>query len=285
MSNEWDEQNRQDTAQYGSNPATGSDAGSQGSTAAHAQQPSYDQSSYQQAPYPPPSYDQSGYDQSGYGQAGYDQSGYDRSGYGQPGYDQAGGHETAPYGQDPSPYGYQQQYGQQSYAPSYGTAAVARPGGVITAAVLGFVFGALGVLVTAGLLLGGALLAGAASGAGGLGSEIPGFDAAFDGFFGAAAGIIIVVGVLALIWTVAIIWGSAWALTGRSRVLLLVAGSISLAATGFSFFGSLGTVDQNGAGGVVIGLLMFAAAVAIVVLLSLPPASQFFAAHRARRGR
>src|SRR5205823_5970355 len=61
--------------------------------------------------------------------------------YGQPPYGQP------QYGQ--SPYGYEQ-YGQ----PPFGQVQPARPGTVITAAVLGLVFGALGVLVTVGGLVG-----------------------------------------------------------------------------------------------------------------------------------
>jgi hypothetical protein len=80
------------------------------------------------------------------------------------------------------------------------------------------------------------------------------------------------------------IWGSVWALSGRSRVLLLVGGSIGLAFTLLGFLGSLGD-DTQGGGSVVLNLLFLLGALAIVVLLSLKPAADFFAAHRARRGR
>jgi hypothetical protein len=79
------------------------------------------------------------------------------------------------------------------------------------------------------------------------------------------------------------IWGSIRALSGRSRVLLIVGGSIAIFSTGLSFFGSLGD-DNTTAGGVIVSLLFFAAAIAIVVLLCLKSSAAFFAAHRARRG-
>jgi hypothetical protein len=194
--------------------------------------------------------------------------------YGQP---QPYGQQPAPYGQPPAPYGqppaaYGQQYGQ------YGTSAVpARPGGVTIAAVFGFIFGALGVLATLAFLLLGALSGGAA---GDLENAIPGFG----GVAGAFAGILIVVGLLALAWTIVMIMGSVRALSGRSRVLLIVGGSIAIFTTGLSFFGGLG--DENStAGGVIVSLIFFAMSIAIVLLLSMKPAADFFAAHRARRGR
>jgi hypothetical protein len=81
------------------------------------------------------------------------------------------------------------------------------------------------------------------------------------------------------------IWGSVWALTGRSRVVLLVGGSIALAFTLFGLIGNLADAETAGVGGVITSLLFFLAALAIVVLLSMKPAAAFFAAHRARRGR
>lgn len=215
--------------------------------------------------------------QPGYGQPAYGQDQYGQPQYGQPPADQQYGQQ---YGQQPyeqNPYA-QPQYGQPAYgqygAPQpYGQygAAPSRPGLVIGAAVLGFVFGAFGIIVTLG-----AIFLGAAAGS--VGSDAP---AGFDEFADAAAGIAIVLGLLALTWTVVMIWGSVWALTGRSRVLLLVGGSIALFFTTLGFLGSLGSTSG---GDVVVNLLLFLAALAIVVLLSLSPSAQFFAAHRARRG-
>ena len=105
-----------------------------------------------------------------------------------------------------------------------------------------------------------------------------------EGFVGAFAGILIVFGLLALAWTIVMIWGSVRALSGRSRVLLIVGGSIAIASTGLSFVGSLGDQNQT-AGGVTVSLLFFAAAIAIVLLLCLKSSAAFFNAHRARRGR
>jgi hypothetical protein len=195
----------------------------------------------------------------------------------QPQYGSQPQYPTAPYGQQPP-----MAYGQQPVPGGYGQLAPgsrpAKPGGVVTAAVLGFVFGAIGALVTIFFLFVGAVASGAGDNAG---SELPGFGDAF-GIFGGA---LIVAGVLALIWTVLMIWGSVWALTGRSRVLLLVGGSIALAFTAFGFVGNLVTADRSGVGSIILSLLFFLAALAIVILLSVRAASQYFAAQRALRGR
>ncbi len=214
-----------------------------------------------------------------YGQPQYGQPQYGQPQYGQSGpYGQESG-QPAPYGQPGYPQQYGQQYPQQAGYGQYGQSAVpARPGGVVTAAVLGIVFGALGVIVSIGMLAAGAVFSGAS---GDVESAIPGFG----GMAGAFGGAFIVIGLLALIWTVVMFWGSAWALTGRSRVLLLVGGSVALAFTAISFFGSLADAQNSGAGGILFGLLFFLAALAIVVLLAMKPAAAFFAAHRARRGR
>ncbi|MGY1754293.1 hypothetical protein [Blastococcus sp. SYSU D01042] len=202
----------------------------------------------------------------------------------EPGYGQQPQYgQPPPYGQPPQyggqqPYGQPQQYGQYGQ-PAYGQYGAPqpwgpppnRPGHVVAAAVLGFVFGAFGVIVTLGAIFLGAV-------AGGVDDDAP---AGFDEFADAAVGVALVLGLLALAWTALMIWGSVWALTGRSRVLLLVGGSIALFFTTLGFLGSLGSTSG---GDVVVNLLLFLAALAIVVLLSLPPAAQFFAAHRARRG-
>jgi hypothetical protein len=199
------------------------------------------------------------------------------------------GQQPAPYGQQqygqqPAAYGQQQQYGQQPAAygqqqyGQYGTSAVsARPSGVTVAAVLGFIFGALGVLTTLAFIVLGAISGGAASD---LEDAIPGLG----GFAGAFAGILIVIGLLALAWTIVMIMGSVRALSGRSRVLLIVGGSIAIAFTLFGFLASIGD-SVSGAGDVVWSLLFLVAAIAIVVLLSVRSSANFFAAHRARRGR
>jgi hypothetical protein len=239
-----------------SNDPTNNPYGQEG----YGQQPQYGQ---QPAPYgqqQPAPYGQQGYGQEGSGQQGYGQEGY---------------------GQQPA-YGQQQQYGQQQYGQQqygqYGTSAVpARPAGVTVAAVFGFIFGALGVLATILLIFAGAIFGGAAGGAD---EAIPGLGS----FVGAVTGVLVVIGILALAWTIVMILGAVRALSGRSRVLLIVGGSIAIFTTGLSFFGSLG--DENStAGGVILALIFFLMAVAIVVLLSMKPAADFFAAHRARRGR
>jgi hypothetical protein len=244
-----DDEGRSESSPYG-----------QGSTAGGSQheQPQYGQ----QQPYGQPT--------------PYEQPQYGQSPYGQP----------SPYGQqyDPaSPYG-QQQYDQQQYGQApygqygpYGQSAVpARPGGVVTAAVLGFIYGAFGVLVALAFIVFGAAASGASRGDA---QEILGLGE----FAGAVGGVLIVLGVATLAWTVVMIWGSVWALTGRSRVLLIVGGSIALA---FTLLGFLSNLGGNGSGSDVFWSLLFVlGALAIVVLLSIGPAASFYAAHRARRGR
>jgi hypothetical protein len=261
-----DDQGRSESTPYGQGPTGGGQYGQPqpGQGSQHGEQQPYGQQPYgQPQPY--------GEQQQPYGQP------YEQQQYGQP----------APYGQaqygQPSPYGQQydpaQQYGQQGGYGQYGQSGVpAKPGGVVTAAVLGFIFGALGVLVSLALIVGGA----AASGAAGSAEEdILGLGAVA----GAVGGVLIAFGVVALVWTVVMIWGSVWALTGRSRVMLLVGGSIALAFTLFGFLSNLSDSSSAGAGGIFWSLLVLAAALAIVVLLSMKPAADFFAAHRARRGR
>jgi hypothetical protein len=207
---------------------------------------------------------------------------------GQPEYGQQYGQPAQQYGQQPygtpAPYGqqqpaYGQQYGEQpAYGPYGQTAVPSRPGGVITAAVLGFVFGAIGVIVSLAAIVGGAVVGGASSS---IDQEIPGLS----GLGGALGGVFIVVGILALVWTVVMIWGSVWALTGRSRVMLLVGGSIAVAFTLLGLISSIADTQNSTTGGIIGSLLFFLAALAIVVLLSMKPAAAFYAAHRARRGR
>src|SRR3954470_18823280 len=241
----------------------------------------------------PPPYGTPGqpYGQQSYGQeqqygTPHGQDEYGQQAYGQQPYGQQYG-APAPYGQDQ--YGQQAAYGQPGYPQQYGqqynqlygqygtSSAPARPPQVIVPAVLGFVFGAVGALISLIAIIVGAVASGSATAAE---REIP----ELGSFAGAIGGALIVVGVLALAWTALMIWGSVWALTGRSRVMLLVAGSVAVFFTGLSFIGNL-SGNSSSAGGIVLSLLFFLAAVAIVVLLSLRPAAQFFAAHRAQRGR
>jgi hypothetical protein len=212
------------------------------------------------------------YEQSGYGQ----QPGYPQS------YDQQYADQQYAAQQYPQQYGQQPAYAQQyAQPPAYGQYAQyaggvpPRPGGITLAAVFGFIFGALGVLSTVALFVIGAVAGGSASSAD---NAIPGLGT----IAGAAAGVLIFFGLLALAWTVLMIWGSAWALSGRSRVLLLVGGSISVFTTGISFFASLGDNNSN-AGGIIVVLVFFLMAITIVVLLARRQAGEFYAAHRARR--
>ncbi len=217
---------------------------------------------YGQPPYGDQQYGGQQYGQQPYGQQPYAQGQYPTQQFGQPSY------SPQPYGQpEYGQYGAPQQYGQYGAAPR-----PSRPGTVVAAAILGFVFSAFGVLAVLAALFLGAI-------AGDVDNDAP---AGFDEFADAAVGVAVVLGLLALAWTVLLIWGSVWALSGRSRVLLLVGGSIALFFTGLGLLGSL--ADTTSGGDIVVNLLLFLGALAIVVLLSLRPSADFFAAHRARRG-
>jgi hypothetical protein len=229
-------------------------------------QPPYGQPTqpYGQPPYGQPP--QPEYGQPEYGRPEYGQSEYGGQQYGQPAYGQD------QYGQQQPAYG--QQYGQGPAYGQYGSGQPAKPGTVVTAAVLGFVFGALGVIVTLLTLVAGSAL-----------SEIFGTGTGEDNMADEVFAFLVVVAVLIAAWTVVTVWGAVWALTGRSRVLLIVGGSIAVAVTLFAFLAGLGDAGNAGAGGVVWSVLLLVAAVAMVVLMSVKPSADFFAAHRARRGR
>jgi hypothetical protein len=256
-------------------PPYGQEAGSGGQYG----QPEYGQPQYGQPQQGQPQYGQPQQGQSQYGQPEYGQQ------YGQPPYGQQYGQPE--YGQQygQPPYGQAATYGQQ-YDPQqqagygqYGESGVpAKPGGVVTAAVLGFIFAALGVLFSLIFIVGGAAATGVS------GSEEEDLFGVGD-IAGAVGGVLIALGVVTLVWAVVMIWGSVWALTGRSRVMLLVGGAIALAFTLLGFLAGLADSGNAGAGGVFWSLLFVLAALAIVVLLSLKPAADFFAAHRARRRR
>ena len=280
------------TGGQSSNGSGSSGYGAQPYTAPqHAQPQQYGQQSYGQSYGQQPSYGQQGSGQQGYGQQSYGQQGYaqpqaQQQAYGQSGYPQQSYAQPQQYGQQqyaPAPQyagqQYLQPYGQQG-ASTYGQQAAAgstgRPGGVITAAVLGFLLGALGVLATIALFLAGAVVGGLSSS-----SDIPGLRSLGGGI----TGILVVFAVIALAWTVVMIWGSVWALTGRTRVMLLVGGSIALALTAFSFFGTLADLDNNSTSSVVWALVLFLMSLAVVVLLSVPTAGRWFAVRRALRGR
>jgi hypothetical protein len=215
-----------------------------------------------QGPYGQPVWAQSQYGPPSYGQPGYGPPQYGQSGYGQP-----------PYGQPA--------YGQ----PPYGQPQPARPGTVITAAVLGLVHGALGLLMTVGLLAGGAVIDDLVRAVAETDPSVDAELAASDIDDVRAA--FVALGLLALAWTVVMVWGSMLALRGRSRVLLLVGSSIAVAATGLLFLvGLVVAVPEStdvSPGGILTLLVFFLAALAMLVLLCLRSAGQFFAAHRQRR--
>jgi hypothetical protein len=231
--------------------------------------------------YPPPEYGAQPYGQPWHsgneqGRPPYGSPGYPPPEYGQAQYGQAD------YGQPqfPPPVYGQQQYGPGSYvppgAPAYGEPVTApRPGGVVTAAVLGFLFGAVGIILSFAAIVLGAVATGASGAAN---SSLP--------VVGAVGGAIIGIGILALIWTVVMIWGSVWALTGRSRVLLLTGGSVALVFTLLGLFGNLANSGRGGGGSSIVSSVVFLAAAAlIVVLLLAKDATAFYASHRSARAR
>jgi hypothetical protein len=150
------------------------------------------------------------------------------------------------------------------------------------------VFSALGALVALGLLLGGALLGTVMED---LVASDPAFSDVDPGEVGEVTEVALLFGigfgVVALLWTALMVWGSVRALTGRRRVRLLVGGGIAVAVTALFLLAVLSALSTGGAGGgeVLFSLLLFLGALAIVVLLCLRPAAQYYAAHRARRGR
>jgi hypothetical protein len=250
------------------------DQGRAESTPGSGSTPQYGEPQYGQPQYGQPQYGQPQYGKPQYGQPEHGQGQYGQPSYGQQQYGQqyqAPGAYGDQYGQQQPAYG--QQYGQAPTYGQYGSGQPAKPGTVITAAVLGFVFGALGVIFT---LL--AFVAGSAA------SSVFG---SLSGDEDAVTGILAVVVFIALLigaWTVVTIWGAVWALNGRSRVPLIVAGSIAIAFTLLGVLGAIGDASNSGAGGIVWSLLLFVGAIAMVVLLSMKPSADFFAAHRARRG-
>jgi hypothetical protein len=197
---------------------------------------------------------------------------------GQPSYDPGPREQPAPYGAIPYGAG----YGQGPY----GAAQPARPGTVITAAVLGLVHAALGLLATVVLLAGGALIDDLVDA---VAESDPRVDAQANASdIDSARAALVVLAVLALAWTVVMAWGSVLALRGRSRVLLIVGASIAVATSGLFLLVGLATAasgpDQPGETGLVLALLVLVlAAIVMLVLLCLRSAGQFFAAHRQRR--
>ena len=193
--------------------------------------------------------------------------------YGQPAY----GHQ---------PYGQAQPYAQPSpYGPYGSPSALGRPGTVVTAVVLGLVYGSLGLLAALLFVLGGTL-------ADDFLDAVQDADPTLEGSLdpsevGVFRGVFVALGLVALAWTVVMVWGSFLALRGRSRVLLLVGGWITVAATGFVLLtGGITAVAAPGGGGaagVVFLLLVFLGAVAVPVLLLLRPSTAWFAAHRRQR--
>jgi hypothetical protein len=241
------------------------------------QEPRYGQPQYGQEPGSAPQYGQQGYGQQQYGQQGYGQQQYGEQ------YGSGAGSSPAQYGgygQQPAQYGSYGYPAGAGYGQYGGSVVPSKPAGVTIAAVLGFVLGALGVLFTLGIAFGGAAIVGF-SGEFEDQLEAEGVDV---GGAGAAFGaVFIFLAVLALIWTVLMIWGAIWALTGRSRVLLIVGAAIAIAFTGLITVAALSDVQSSGAGGALFFLACLVASIAIVVLLAMRPAADYFAAHRARR--
>ncbi|WP_198597797.1 hypothetical protein [Blastococcus atacamensis] len=220
-------------------------------------QPQYGQPQYGQPQYGEPQYGEPQYGQPQYGQQPYGQPSYGQAQYGQPPQGQQ------QYGQQP--YG-QPQYGQQQFGGYAPGAVPARPPAVIVAAVLGFLFGAFALLGLVGIAVAGSEFA-----------ELGGYSGTEAD--AVTAGLVFV-GILVLAYAVVMVWGAVLALTGRSRVLLIVGGSLSIAFGALTLLGALAEGDGAGLLTTLVGL---AAAIAIVVLLAARRAADFYAAHRFRR--
>ncbi|WP_346619719.1 hypothetical protein [Blastococcus montanus] len=204
----------------------------------------------------PPAHGQQPWDQQGYGQQPWGQQGYGQQPYGQQGYGQQG------YGQ---PY--------PGHGPYGAPGRPARPAPVVVAAVLGFLFAAFGLLAVLGVVVGGAAFLQ-------LAESDPAFaDLGAEAETAVGFGLV-VAGLLFLGYTALMIWGSVWALTGRSRVPLIVGGSLTIGFAGLIFIGALAEGEPAS---MLVLLLVLAAAIAMVVLLTLRSSAQFYAAHRFRR--
>ena len=235
--------------------------------------------------YEPQQYGGQQYGGQQYGSQPYGTQPYSQTGYGQTRYGQQYG--TQPYGpQHHGPFP-AQQHGQQ-FGPHgwYGPAAyLARPGSVVTAAVLAFAYGACGLMMCVLLLAGGTFFGDLADAVQQADPTVG--DVGSDEVAAARLGLM-VRGLVALAWTVLMVWGGALALRGRSRVLLLVGAATSVAVTGsFFVFGLVGVAagpeEPGQAGGILFFLVVFLGTVAMLVLLCLRSAARFFAAHRALR--
>ena len=69
---------------------------------------------------------------------------------------------------------------------------------------------------------------------------------------------LIVFGIIALAWTVTMVWGAVLAISGRSRVMLLVGGSIAVASPCSGSWAAWAP-HTSGGGGVVFNVLVFLA--------------------------
>jgi hypothetical protein len=236
-----------------------------------SEQPGYGQPAYGQPQYGQPQHGQSQYGNDPQAQPAYGQPQYGQEQYGQEQYGQPQPYGQPQYGQQP--YG-QPQYGQPAYGQPYGgygpTGVPARPASVIVAAVFGFLFGALGLLGLVGVVAAGSLISE-------LSGDIPGYTSEADDVVGAG---LVIAGFFILAYTVLMIWGAILALTGRSRVLLLVGGSLTIAVGALAL---LGAVSGGDGVALVTTLVLFAAAIAIVVLLAGRRATEFYGAHRFHR--
>lgn len=247
-------------------------------------QPAFGDYAHQSAPqsraaenYPPQSYPPQ--------DSGQQYSGQQYSGpYGQPNGWQS---YTAPsYSTQPTAAqdgaGYAQQYGQgYGYGQPYGyapqtAAATPRPGSVVAAGVLGFLWAALGFILTLYLLTKGSQANDYAS----TGNQFfPGLGDVISGF----AGYLFAMAFYGLLWTVLMIWGGIWAIGGRSRVGLMVGGSVAIGDTGFLCFLVLANPSVTPSGYLLVVIAAFAISIFIVAALCTRSAAEFFAAQRAPR--
>jgi len=158
-------------------------------------------------------------------------------------------------------YGVVPQYG----APAQGYGSRRAPGTVIAAAVLAFVIGGLGVLVTVFCVLALALIGTFSAGR-------------YGPFIAVLMAMIFVIVLLVAAQSALFIWGAVRALKGR-KTMLMVVSIIQVVITVLALVANL-VWGTEPAGSVVHALSHLVFLVPILILLALRPSSEFFRARR-----
>lgn len=217
----------------GGQPAQSHGAPDTGATQSFGQQQGYGQ---QPQGYPQQGYPQQGYPQQGYGQQqGYPQQGYPQQGYGQQG---PGGYQGAPA------------YAAQ---PGFGGGKPSRPGTATTAGVLGFIFGTIGFLWSAWLLV---VLTGATE----------------SGVFGSTDGFPLVLLFLATIATlvasVLVFIGAVQLMSGKTNKLMLLSCFIFIGGQLLYLLASLIGSSGDGIATLIVGFLISILLAVLLIFLA-----------------